>query len=109
MIGKRFLLLTDHAALTYLHTTASVSRRNARWLDFLSQFNFEIQHIKGRDNVVADVLSRVPGAEDLSSAHLCSMTHSFGVPHVNDVPLALVSSALVAPVITIFENDTFLE
>ncbi len=42
LIGKRFLLLTDHAALTYLHTTASVSRRNARWLDFLSQFNFEI-------------------------------------------------------------------
>ena len=42
LVGKRFLLLTDHAALTYLHTTASVSRRNARWLDFLSQFNFEI-------------------------------------------------------------------
>ena len=36
LVGKRFLLLTDHAALTYLHTTASVSRRNARWLDFLS-------------------------------------------------------------------------
>ncbi len=55
------------------------------------------------------MLSRVPGAEDLSSAHLCSMTHSFGVPHVNDIPLALESSALVAPVITIFENNTFLE
>ncbi len=59
--------------------------------------------------MVADVLSRVPGAEDLSSASLCSLTHSLGVPHVNDVPLALASSALVAPVITIFENNTFLE
>ncbi len=59
--------------------------------------------------MVADVLSRVPGAEELSVAELCSLTHSFGVPHVNDVPLALESSALVAPVITIFENDTFLE
>ncbi len=44
-----------------------MSRRNARWLDFLSQFNFEIQHIKGGENVVADVLSRVPGAEELSA------------------------------------------
>ena len=59
--------------------------------------------------MVADVLSRVPGAEDLSSVQLCSLTHSLGVPHVNDVPLALESSALVAPVITIFENETFLE
>ncbi len=59
--------------------------------------------------MVADVLSRVPGAEDLSSARLCFMTHSCGIPHVNDVPLALESSALVAPVITIFENNTFLE
>ncbi len=59
--------------------------------------------------MVSDVLSRFPGAEDLSSAHLCSMIHSFGVPHVNDVPLALESSALVAPVISTFDNDTFLE
>ncbi len=101
--------MTDHAALTYLHTTASVSRRNACLLYFLSQFDFEIQHIKGHENVVADVLSRIPGAEDLSSALLCSLTHSFAVPHVNDVPLALDSSALVSPVITIFENDIFLE
>ncbi len=59
--------------------------------------------------MVADVLSRVPCTEDLYSTLFCSLTHSFGVPHVNDVPLALESSALVAPVITIFENDTFLE
>ncbi len=59
--------------------------------------------------MVADVLSRVPSAEDLSSAQLCSVTHSFGVPRVNDVPLALEINALVAPVIIIIENDTFLE
>ena len=43
-----------------------MSRRNARWLEFLSQFNFDIEHIKGRENVVADTLSRVPGSEVLS-------------------------------------------
>ncbi len=38
LIGIKFVILTDHAALTYLQTSASVSRRNARWLDFLSNF-----------------------------------------------------------------------
>jgi hypothetical protein len=41
-MGRKFLILTDHAALVYLQTTANVSRRNARWLDFLSQFDFDI-------------------------------------------------------------------
>jgi hypothetical protein len=35
-------------------------------LEFLSQFTFEIEHIKGRENVVADALSRVPGVEHLN-------------------------------------------
>lgn len=44
-----------------------MSRRNARWLDFLSQFDFTIEHIKGRENIVADALSRIPGTEVLSA------------------------------------------
>ena len=30
----------------------------ARWLSFLSEYDFEIQHIKGKENKVADALSR---------------------------------------------------
>jgi hypothetical protein len=51
LIGVKFLILTDHAALTYLQKSDGVNRRNVRWLDFLSQFNFEIAHIKGRNNI----------------------------------------------------------
>lgn len=36
LIGSKFLILTDHAALTHLQTSAGMNRRNARWLDFLS-------------------------------------------------------------------------
>ena len=53
-----FDIYTDHAALTYLQSQSHVSRRNARWLDFLSQFNFTMHHIAGKSNV-ADHLSRV--------------------------------------------------
>jgi hypothetical protein len=66
LVGIKFLILTDHVALTYIRSSATVSRRNARWLEFLSQFCFDIEHVKGRENVVADALPRVPGSEDVS-------------------------------------------
>jgi RNase H-like domain found in reverse transcriptase len=66
LVGIKFLILTDHVALTYIQSSATVSRRNARWLEFLSQFTFEIEHIRGRENVFADALSRVPGVENVS-------------------------------------------
>jgi RNase H-like domain found in reverse transcriptase len=36
LVGIKFLILTDHVALTYIQSSATVSRRNARWLEFLS-------------------------------------------------------------------------
>jgi len=36
LVGVKFLILTDHVALTYIQSSATVSRRNARWLEFLS-------------------------------------------------------------------------
>lgn len=36
LIGIKFVILTDHVALTYIQSSATVSRRNARWLEFLS-------------------------------------------------------------------------
>jgi len=35
-----------------------MNARQARWIDFLSEFDFDIKHIKGKENRVADVLSR---------------------------------------------------
>ena len=35
-----------------------MNARQARWLAFLSEYDFEIQHIKGKENKVDDALSR---------------------------------------------------
>ena len=36
----------------------NLNARQARWLAFLSEYDFEIQHIKGKENKVVDALSR---------------------------------------------------
>ena len=36
----------------------NLNERQARWLSFLSEFDFEVRHIKGKENKVADALSR---------------------------------------------------
>ena len=36
----------------------ALNARQARWLEFLCEFDFEIKHIKGKENKVVDALSR---------------------------------------------------
>ena len=36
----------------------NLNARQARWLAFLSQYDFEIQHVKGKENKVTDALIR---------------------------------------------------
>lgn len=59
--GRHFRVFTDHKPLTYALNcrTDRHSPRQARQLDYISQFTTHIQHIRGSDNVVADTLSRV--------------------------------------------------
>jgi hypothetical protein len=52
-----FLLQTDHKNLTYLRTAASAKVR--RWKMELQEYSFQLQHIAGEQNVVADGFSRL--------------------------------------------------
>jgi hypothetical protein len=58
LIGKRFELRTDHNSLKYLFYQPSLNVRQSRWLEFLSEYDFDINHIKGKENKVVDALSR---------------------------------------------------
>ncbi len=50
--------MTDHRALVNLKEEKQLNRRLYRWSLILSEFDFEIVYRRGRDNVVADCLSR---------------------------------------------------
>ena len=56
--GRRFELRTDHYGVKYLFKHPTLYSRKYRWLEFLCEFDFEIKHIKGKENKVADALSR---------------------------------------------------
>jgi hypothetical protein len=57
-MGKRFELRIDHNGLTYLFDQPTLNARQTRWLEFLSEYDFDIKHIKGKENKVADALNR---------------------------------------------------
>eukprot|EP00794_Sanderia_malayensis_P015518 gene15518-biopygen11978 len=58
---REFYILTDHKPLTYALSTSPdrYSPRETQHLDYISQFTADIRHVTGKDNVVADALSRM--------------------------------------------------
>ena len=60
LYGKKFTAYTDHESLKYLHSQKELNRRDARWLNIIQEFDFEIKYKPGPKNIVADSLSRLP-------------------------------------------------
>jgi hypothetical protein len=57
LLGRIILLMTDHSGLRYLFYQPKRNVRQARWMALFSEFDFEIKHIKGKENRVFDSLS----------------------------------------------------
>jgi len=58
--GSQFTVVTDHRSLQYIQTQPNLSARQVRWTEFLAQFDFTVQYRAGKENHVADALSRRP-------------------------------------------------
>ena len=60
LTGTKFsvVIKTDHKSLQHFKTQPQLSARQTRWLDLLANFDFTIEYIEGKTNVVADGLSR---------------------------------------------------
>jgi hypothetical protein len=56
--SKIFELRIDHSGLKYLFGQPTLNVRKSRWLEFLSEYDFDIKHIKGKENKVVDALRR---------------------------------------------------
>ena len=50
-------IMTDHNNLKYFMTSKELNRRQVRWAQFLADYNFELVHRPGKENVITDILS----------------------------------------------------
>ncbi|KAL8438028.1 hypothetical protein Efla_003568 [Eimeria flavescens] len=67
-LQQRFCIRIDHKPIVslLLKSSTQLQDRRARWIDLCMQFSFKIEHMSGKDNVVADLLSKFPEKAETS-------------------------------------------
>ncbi|MCO5581250.1 hypothetical protein L7F22_035128 [Adiantum nelumboides] len=80
LLGTDFRVFTDHQILRYFLSQEQFLETQMRWMNILSQFHFQIVHVQGQKNVVADALSWKPLVQAISTIHQSSfedMEHQY--------------------------------
>ena len=60
LVGNKFVVKTDHNSLRYFLTQKDLNERQQKRVSNIQAFEFDIEYVKGKNNVVADSLSRRP-------------------------------------------------
>ena len=60
LVGNKFVVKTDHSILRYFPTQKDLNERQQKWVSNIQPFEFDIEYVKGKNNVGADSLSRRP-------------------------------------------------
>ena len=58
LLGSRFVVKTENMALSYFQTQKKLSPKQARWQDFLVEYDYVLEYKPGKTNTVADALSQ---------------------------------------------------
>ena len=56
---NEFVVHTDNNPLTYIFSSANLDATGQRWVAHLASYNFSLEYQKGKDNTIADFLSRM--------------------------------------------------
>ncbi|OMO89160.1 reverse transcriptase [Corchorus capsularis] len=77
----KFVIHTDHESLKYLRGQQKLNKRHAKWSEFIESFPYVVRYKQGKENVVADALSR--------SCIDCLQAKSTSKPHGLYTPLPI--------------------
>jgi hypothetical protein len=56
--SKEFVIHSDHECLKHIRGQAKLNNCHAKWVEFIETFPYLIKHMKGKENIIADALSR---------------------------------------------------
>src|SRR5579862_5851141 len=59
LLGRHFKVYTDHRSLVHFKTQSNLNQRQLRWQEKAADYDMEILYKPGKENVVADALSRI--------------------------------------------------
>ena len=77
LLGRPFTVICDHQPLSYLQSQQKLDELHLKWAETLFRFNYDIVYRPGKDNQIADALSRLfPDAR------------SGSIPVTEDAPLS---------------------
>ena len=67
LVGSKFKIKTDHNSLKYFLEQKELNERQQKWVSKVQAYDFEIEYVKGKNNVAADALSRLLASLSLRS------------------------------------------
>nr|GEV86843.1 retrotransposon protein, putative, Ty3-gypsy subclass [Tanacetum cinerariifolium] len=79
LYGTKCVVFTDHKSLQYILNQKELNTRQRRWIELLSDYDYEIRYHPGKVNVVADALSHKERIKSLCVRALMMTVH-------NDLP-----------------------
>ena len=107
LFGKTFLVITDHQCLKYLQSFKNPNSRIVRWLLALQDFSFEIVYRSGKENAVADALSRLENTENAQVLSIQSELTQFDPSQVfENIRLHQMSDSFCSNIINYLANNS---
>ncbi|MCG7868952.1 MAG: DDE-type integrase/transposase/recombinase [Candidatus Thiodiazotropha taylori] len=70
LLGRKFLVRTDHQALVWLFKLKEPRGKIARWIEILSHYDFSIEYRPGRKQTHCDALSRCENPRECDCPNL---------------------------------------
>src|SRR2546429_785845 len=108
LLPKEFVIHTDHESLKHLKGQGKLNKRHAKWIEKIEKFPYVIKYKQGKENVVADALSRRYTLINLLSSKLLGFECIKDI-YVGDVDFGNVYNACeVGAFNSFYRQDGFL-
>ena len=60
LVGNKFVVKTNHNSLRHFLTQKDLNERKRKWVSKIQAYDFDIEYVKGKNNIVVDALSLRP-------------------------------------------------